>query len=58
MYYVCKGFMIEINGFTHILHAFWHMSLIMSVSVMEVEDWEDRRLQYAIENEPIQIEDG
>ena len=50
--------MIEINGFTHILHAFWHMSLIISVIVMEFEDWEDRRLQYAIENEPRQIEDG
>ena len=50
--------MIEINGFTDILHAFWHMSLIMSVSVMEVEDWEDRRLQYTIENKSRQKEDG
>ena len=46
--YVCmsvrNGFTIEIYGFMHSLHTFWHVPLRMpSHDGMETEDSEDRR---------------
>ena len=55
--YVCNRFTIEVYKFTHSLHTFWHVPLIMNAIAMEVEDSEDRN-HGRLENESRDTEDG
>ena len=58
--YVRNGFTIEIYGFMHSLHTFWHVLLRMPLRddmeiEVEVEDSEDRRRR---QNKSSCMEDG